>query len=137
MSATNVSLSALILMIAVLCFARPASAQMFEKPYAPPEQNRASLAVIMKQAESGLYSNKTTGTTTSSGGSSLTQLVCGAGTSQSSATANSSCIILNNSNGAVTTGQDSTGNQTADANTTTTHNNTDLSSALETMSGTQ
>ena len=108
-----------------------AQAQMFEKPWSAPDQNRASLAVVMKQAESGMFTG--TGSTSSSGSSSLTQLVCGGGGGTANATANSACVILNNSNGSVNTGQDSTGDQTADSNTQT--NTTNLSDALENLSG--
>ncbi|OKH88623.1 hypothetical protein [Thalassospira sp. TSL5-1] len=109
-----------------------AQAQMFEKPWSAPVQNRASLAVVMKQAESGMLSGNGTGSA-SSGTNSLTQLVCGGGGGTASATANSSCVILNNSNGTVNTGQDSVGDQTANSNTQT--NTTNLSDALENLSG--
>ncbi|RCK43325.1 hypothetical protein TH25_21930 [Thalassospira profundimaris] len=108
-----------------------AQAQMFEKPWSAPAQNRASLAVVMKQAESGMLSG--TGTGASSGTNSLTQLVCGGGGGTANATANSACVILNNSNGTVNTGQDSVGDQTANSNTQT--NTTNLSDALENLSG--
>ncbi|WP_339778309.1 hypothetical protein [uncultured Thalassospira sp.] len=111
-----------------------AMAQMFEKPWSAPDQNRASLAVVMKQAESGLLSGSGSATT-SSGTSSLTQLVCGGGGGTASSTANSACVILNNSNGTVNAGQDSTGDQTANSNTET--STTNLSDALENLSGNQ
>ncbi|MFC4235846.1 hypothetical protein ACFOY8_11435 [Thalassospira xianhensis] len=109
--------------------------QMFEKPWAATAQNRAQIAVIMKQAESGLLDGTNGATAGASGSSSLTQLVCGGGGGQSEATANSACIILNNSNGDINTGQDSTGDQTANGSTETTTNNADLSDALENISG--
>lgn len=112
-----------------------AFAQMFEKPWAATAQNRAQIAVIMKQAESGMLGGTTSTTTGASGTSSLTQLVCGGGGGQSEATANSACIILNNSNGDINAGQDSTGDQTANGSTDTTNNNADLSDALANISG--
>ncbi|OSQ45000.1 hypothetical protein [Thalassospira sp. MCCC 1A01428] len=119
---------------AILCASGSlsATAQMFEKPWSAPDQNRASLAVVMKQAESGLLSGSGSATA-SSGTSSLTQLVCGGGGGTASSTANSACVILNNSNGSVNAGQESTGDQTADSNTQT--NTTNLSDALENLSG--
>ena len=133
---TNMALKTAILASALIVALPLQSAfgQMFQKPWAATAQNRAQIAVIMKQAESGLL-NGTNSTTASTSGSSLTQLVCGGGGGQSEATANSACIILNNSNGDINTGQDSTGDQTANASTQTTTNNSDLSDALENISG--
>ncbi|NIZ03869.1 hypothetical protein [Thalassospira lucentensis] len=112
----------------------PVSAQMFEKPWSAKSRDRSSLAVYMKQAESGLF-DKSTGTGTGTGGS-LTQLVCGGGGGTSSATANSACIIMNNSNGVVDTGQDSTGDQTANTTDNSTNSTSgSLSDALATASG--
>lgn len=131
----KLSAPALVAAGVLLSQTAPASAQMFENPWSAKSRDRSSLAVYMKQAESGLY-DKSTNNGASAGGS-LTQLVCGGGGSSSSATANSACIIMNNSNGNVGTGQDSTGDQTANTtdNSASSTTNNSLSDALETASG--
>lgn len=91
-----------------------ASAQMFEQPRQFKARDGAGLAVFMRSLQ-----GTTTSATTSGGDSTL--LVCGGSGGQSTATANSSCIILNNSDAsALGIGQDSDGDQGADANTEST-----------------
>jgi hypothetical protein len=100
----------------------PAAAQngLYDAPYAFPQTNRASMAVVIKQAESGMFSSTTnSGSGTSSDGAPV--FLCGGSgggsstSSSSSATANSSCIILNNSTGSISVGQDSHGSQTSNS----------------------
>lgn len=91
-----------------------AMAQMYEKPYGFAPRDRAGLAVYMKN----LDESRKKSTTTSDVVGSATYLVCGGGGgSSATSTANSSCIILNNSDAALGIGQDSIGDQGADANT--------------------
>jgi hypothetical protein len=85
-------------------------------------QNRAAIAIAIKNIEDP-----------ASGGSGAGTIVCGgtggasgqgATGSAASATANSSCIIINNSDGAIVdSDQDSDGDQDADSTTTTQTNN--------------
>ena len=94
-----------------------ASAQMFEQPRQFKARDGAGLAVFMRNLQ-GTPSNSVVG------GGDSTFLVCGGSGGQSSATANSSCIILNNSDASsLGIGQDSDGNQDADATTESTTNN--------------
>jgi hypothetical protein len=96
---------------------------MGKSPWNFTPQNRAAIAVAIKNVEDP-----------GSGGSGAGTIVCGgtsgasgqgATGSAASAAANSSCIIINNSDGAIVhNDQDSHGNQDADSTTsTTTHNN--------------
>ena len=98
----------------------PANAQsvLYDAPYSFPQTNRASMAVVIKQAESGMFTTATGGSGDGSGGAPI--FLCGGSggggsttSSSSSATANSSCIILNNSNGQVIVDQDSKGSQSS------------------------
>lgn len=94
-----------------------ALAQMYEKPYGFATRDRAGLAVYMKNLEESRKkkSSSTTGVGTA------TYLVCGGGGgSSATSTANSSCIILNNSDAALGIGQDSAGDQDANAETEST-----------------
>ncbi len=124
--------------LALILAASPVAAQMFERAYSFTGRDRASLAVVMKQAESGMFDGNV-----SSGGGDLnynvTNLVCGGSGSQASATANSACTILNNSAGnTVGSDQDSAGNQDAQAQTNQTVNGAgddDLSAALDGLTG--
>lgn len=93
--------------------ASTASAQMFEQPRQFKSRDGAGLAVFMRSLQGG------TETTATAGGDS-TILVCGGSGGQSTATANSSCIILNNSDASALIGQESDGDQNADANTEST-----------------
>lgn len=102
-----------------------AAAQMYEQSWNFKSRDRAGLAVVMKQAESGMYGrSSSSGAVLGSSGAAQTYLVCGgaggAGDTASSATANSSCIILNNTTGDLSVGQDAQGDQTADAQTQST-----------------
>lgn len=95
---------------------------MGKAPWNFTPQNRAAIAIAIKNIEDP-----------ASGGSGAGTIVCGgtggasgqgATGSAASATANSSCIIINNSDGAiVNSDQDSDGNQDADSTTTTQTNN--------------
>ncbi len=92
--------------------ASTASAQMFEQPRQFKQRDGAGLAVFMRSLSG-------TNTSATAGGDS-TILVCGGSGGQSTATANSSCIILNNSDASALIGQESDGDQGADANTEST-----------------
>jgi len=115
---TALCVSALAL-IGVLAETGPAAAQraLYEQ-YAFPQTNRASMAVVIKQAESGMFTSSS-GVADSSGSAAAPVFLCGGSSggsstsSSSSATANSSCIILNNSNGNISIDQDSKGSQTS------------------------
>lgn len=91
-----------------------ANAQMAEKPWGFEQQNRASIAALMKSVEN----NKANSSIATNQPSSSTTLICGSDGS-SSAKGTSSCIILNNSDGSILLDQDSNGNQTATAEDTT------------------
>jgi len=111
--------------------AQGAAAQMFEKPYNSPSRDRAGLAIVMKQVDSGMFGRSVSSTGTSAGGVSQV-LLCGGPDGGSTATSNSSCIILGDgATGMINLGQDSAGNQDAQATQNqTTNNNADLSDAL-------
>lgn len=101
------SLKIATLSLAALAFLTgSASAQQYTKPWGFQPQNRAQLAIIMRQIEEG-------GGSTGSGaaGSGSTTIVCGGG--GSTAQANNTCIILNNADGMINTDQAATGEQTA------------------------
>lgn len=109
-----------ILLMAGIALPERASAQMFEKAWSFQQRDRAGIAVIQKQVESGLYSRSgnSTGAVVSGGqAAGNTLLICGGGQGTSSSTANSSCIILNNSTGQLSIGQDSVGDQNANSQT--------------------
>ncbi|MBX6322673.1 MAG: hypothetical protein IRY94_12655 [Rhodospirillaceae bacterium] len=94
----------------------PSSAQsgQFDEPWRFGTTNRSAIAVYMRQREDQLDGLGSGG---SAGGTGQTY-VCGSagnGSSTAGATGNSTCIILNNSDGQVTVTQDSSGNQSADA----------------------
>jgi hypothetical protein len=124
--------------MALILAASPVAAQMFERAYSFTARDRASLAVIMKQAESGMFEPQSNQATTSGGGSldyTVNNLICGGDSGSANAEGNSACIILNGSTGStVGTGQDAIGNQDAASSVETTQNNGgtgSLSSALE------
>ncbi len=95
-------------------FSQSAYAQMAERPWSFAQQNRASIAALMKSIE-GSNSNSSA-TVSQSAGS--TTLVCGSD-GDSSAQGTASCIILNNSTGSVMLDQDTEGSQTATSEQTT------------------
>lgn len=86
-----------------------AQAQMVEKPWSFSQQNRASIAALMRNVEKG---NQGGSVSASGGTGSIVNLVCGAG-NDTAATADSSCIILNNSDANIDILQNSTGDQSA------------------------
>lgn len=122
--------------MAAILTASPVAAQMFERAYSFTGRDRASLAVVMKQAESGMFD----GTSSGSSGMSynVTNLICGGDSGSANADGNSACMILNNSTGNVGADQDSIGDQGANSTVDTTQNNGgegSLSSALNGLNG--
>ncbi len=109
----NIFLSAAALM---LIGAQTKAETLNNTPWGFSNQNRASIAALMKQAED----SNSRGATAAQVGGDVTNLVCGNGANSSTATGNSACIIMNNSNGDISTGQDSTGDQTAENTSTDT-----------------
>jgi hypothetical protein len=104
-------------------------AQQFDQPWSFSQQNRAQLAVTMKQLKGGFGQSGS-----SAGSATLTTIVCGGGAATS--TANNTCIILNNATGQIETGQDSAGNQSATNSTETTiSGNSDADEVLNALSG--
>jgi hypothetical protein len=97
-----------------------ASAQMSPQPWGFAQQNRASIAALMKQTE-----NPTAATSAGSGDT----LICGGGTGQASATANSTCIILSQASGQIQLGQDSNGSQSSASSDSTTQSQADSGGA--------
>lgn len=96
-------------------FSGKATAQMANNPWGFQQQNRASVAALIRQVE---REKNTNGTVTQlAAAPSYTSLVCGGG-SQPSASGNTTCVILNNAEGRIDVGQDAQGNQTATANST-------------------
>lgn len=125
--------AALAVTTAIGAFAAPAGAQMFEGAYQNNSRDGLSSAVIMKQVDEGLFSPQQP--VVSSGGGGGDVLLCGSDESQSSATANSSCIIIGDGATAIIDmGQDSDGNQDANAQSNSEVNG-DLSDALESLAG--
>ena len=116
--------------------AAPAGAQMFERAYSNNNRDGLSSAVVMKQVEEGLFSPQQ-GVVTSGGGGTGDVLLCGSDDSQSTATANSSCIIIGDGATAIIDmGQDSDGDQDANAESNTAVSGEgDLSDALESLTG--
>lgn len=105
-------LAALILGL-VMGGAATAHAQMMNEPWSFTQQNRASIAALIKQTEDD--ENAVTATAAANG---YDQLICG-GDGASSATGNATCIIMNNSDGMIEIGQDAQGNQDANNSTAT------------------
>ncbi|WP_119165132.1 hypothetical protein [Algihabitans albus] len=139
-AAAGVTISPVPLLLAALILTiPPAAAQMYERPFGFAGRDRASLAVIMKQAESGMFDNSGR---TSSGSSGLdynvTNLICGGDSGTANADANSACVILNNSTGNVGADQDAIGDQGASSDVDSTQNNQgdgSLSNALNDLNG--
>jgi len=100
-------------------FSADAMAQMNESPWGFKNQNRASIASLIKQVEDA-DGNTATNTATTSGA--VTQLICGGDSSNASAAGNTTCIILNNSDGIITLDQENNGDQNSDSETTETTN---------------
>lgn len=113
--AVKTMLSAALLAGLAIVTSATAHAQMVNQPWGFTQQNRASIAALMKQTED--KENERQAVTTSASG--YDQLVCGKD-GDSSATGNNTCIIMNNSNGSIQIGQDANGSQTATSNTETT-----------------
>ncbi|MEM7122323.1 MAG: hypothetical protein AAF563_13650 [Pseudomonadota bacterium] len=125
--------AALAVTTAMGVLAAPAGAQMFERAYSNSNRDGLSSAVVMKQVDEGLFSPQQP--VVSSGGGGGDVLLCGSDESQSSATANSSCIIIGDGATAIIDmGQDSLGDQDANAESNQDVNG-DLSDALEALSG--
>jgi hypothetical protein len=123
--------------------ALPAAAQMFERAYSFAPRDRASLAVIMKQAENGMFEPQRQPTATGATGTPLqytvNNLICGGDSGSANAEGNSACIILNNAQAAVAADQGAMGNQDAASSVDTTQNNNSsgsISSALDGTGGT-
>lgn len=124
-------LSAIGLAGIVLVTATPASAQMANNPWSFQQQNRASVAALMRQVEREKINNGSVQLAP-------TSLICGSD-GKSSASGNSTCVILNNSTGQIEIGQDSKGDQAATSSTDTETNDQIHSSAddvLATLEGT-
>jgi len=120
---TSFSLIRLTSFMALAVMVAPAAkAQQFSS-YSFDSQNRAQIAVAMKQIEDG-----------GSGGSGVgaTTIVCGGGSS--TATANNTCIILNSSTGQVATDQLSDGDQSSTNSEPVTVNGETISGADEVLS---
>ncbi|MGB4056681.1 MAG: hypothetical protein WBK77_01195 [Alphaproteobacteria bacterium] len=110
----------LVLAVVIACgYVLPVQADNLNNaPWGFANQNRASIAALIKQVED----NGSSSGSNASGlvGSNITNLVCGDGQGSSKAQGNSACVILNNSTGDITTGQDTTGDQTAENTSTET-----------------
>lgn len=117
------------LLFGPVLYCTTAHAQMINQPWGFTQQNRASIAALMKQTED---SRNATAATATPG--SYDQLVCG-GDDTSSAAGNSTCIILNNSDGAIQIGQDTQGDQEA-TSIAETLTSSPLSSTLENIGST-
>ena len=81
-----------------------ANAQMNETPWGFTNQNRASIASLIKQVEDA--DSRNASEVVSSG---VTQLICGGDSANASGAGNSTCIILNNSDGFIDLYQDNLG----------------------------
>ncbi len=103
-----------------------AEAQQFPSYNFDP-QNRAQIAVAMKQIE-----DSGNGGIGSGGGAGSTTIVCGGGAS--TATANNTCIILNGSTGQVATDQLSDGDQASTNSESVTLTGETISGADEVLS---
>lgn len=138
-STEGLAVSTALLLSALLLAPPPAAAQMYERPFGFAGRDRASLAVIMKQAESGMFDGNTSGSSASSGlNYNVTNLICGGDSGTASADANSACVILNNSTGNVGADQDAIGDQGATSDVASTQNNQgdgSLSNALNGLNG--
>lgn len=99
-----------------------ANAQQFTDPVdIGGQRNGAAIAQMIERVEER---DETSGVAGSGGGTTVesTTVLCGGGGREgtsSSATSNRNCIILNDANGEVQVGQDSAGDQTADADQAT------------------
>jgi hypothetical protein len=120
MKNTNIMTVAIGVMLGSLCLSNPASAQQTNQSWQFKDQNRASIAALMKQVDQ----QNETSNAVAQVPVGLDTLICG-GDGQSSATGNSTCIILNNSTGAIEIGQDANGSQTANNETAQSTNTED------------
>ena len=120
MKKINIMTVAAGLLLCSFCLSSPASAQQSNQSWQFKNQNRASIAALMKQVEQQDEANNAV-TQVPVG---VDTLICG-GDGQSSATGNSTCIILNNSTGAIEIGQDANGSQTANNETSQSTNTED------------
>ena len=89
-----------------------ANAQMNEDPWTFTNQNRASIASLIKSVEDADSSNASEIVST---GTTVTQLVCGGDSANASGAGNSTCIILNNSEGFIDLYQDNLGDISANS----------------------
>ena len=120
---------------AIGALAAPAGAQMFERAYSNNQRDGLSSAVVMKQVDEGLFQQQQPLVSGGGGGGTGDVLLCGSDDHQSSATANSSCIIIGDGATAIIDlGQDSLGDQDANAESNQEVNG-DLSDALESLAG--
>ncbi len=90
-----------------------AAAGQNKEPWSGQKYDRAGMAVIMHNVDSGSSASS------NSIGASTTLVCGGGGGGASSATANSTCIIVNNGAADITTGQASDGGQSASSSTAT------------------
>lgn len=108
-----------------------AQAQQFDQPWSFSQQNRAQLAVTMKQLKDGIGQSAGSSSTGTAG---FTTIICGGGAA--TATANNTCIVLNNATGQIETGQDAEGSQDAASSTETTVSGTsEVDEVIEVLNG--
>lgn len=126
--------AAAVVTTAIGALAAPAGAPMFERAYSNNSRDGLSSAVVMKQVDEGLFQQQQPIVSGGSGGTGDV-LLCGSDDHQSAATANSSCIIIGDGATAIIDlGQDSLGDQDANAESNQDVNG-DLSDALESLAG--
>jgi hypothetical protein len=109
--------------------AAPAAAQMMERPYDFGPRDRAGIAALMQQVENQRAPGPSSVSNTQI---KSTTVLCGeggTGGTGSTSKANANCIVLDDATGQVNVGQNSAGNQDANANSSTTENS--ISGALE------
>jgi hypothetical protein len=122
-----------VLALGLVTFTTGASAQgqIGNQPWGFKAQNRAGIAAMMVQKESGSLDG------TSSNGSVAAATSCGGSAGNASATGNYTCIILGDgATGAITALQEALGNQSSTSDNQTTTNGVpeeELSDALEAL----
>ncbi|MFZ4761773.1 MAG: hypothetical protein ACOYK8_03035 [Alphaproteobacteria bacterium] len=108
-----------------------AHAQMPNNPWGFQQQNRASIASLIRTVEKEKTNSAAAAVTQLSTSSTYTNLVCGSD-GQASAKGNSTCVIMNNASGLLDVGQTADGNQSAATSTST---NSKAEDVLQTLQG--
>jgi hypothetical protein len=115
----TIGAAAIVVTLASSLWVAPASAQMFREPFSFNSRNAAGMAVFMRQREDA---DAAAAALADGGGNIGHTLVCaGTGTTAATSAGNIMCVLAGDGANVIVNGdQDSTGDQTSDADTTQT-----------------